>query len=107
MPGGLNSDVGTKLRDVKIKSCGERAVSPVDSFGKASSDVESLDNCKKEKNTNTKYKTDLFDPNDPKDRLDTLLKSLEKTNIDNFNDNTKRDGILLFDYSRISAAADE
>ncbi|KAK6619861.1 hypothetical protein RUM44_006261 [Polyplax serrata] len=91
--GGLNSDVGTKLRDVKIKSCGERAVSPVDSFGKASSDVESLDNCKKEKNTNTKYKTDLFDPNDPKDRLDTLLKSLEKTNIDNFNDNTKRDDV--------------
>lgn len=96
LTGGFSSDVGTKLKEGKSKIVGnsEKDISSIENFGESlgKSDIDSPDSCKKEKNINSKYKSDLFDSNDPKDRLDTLLKSLEKTNKDNFNDNTKRDG---------------
>lgn len=51
----------------------------------------SCDNTEKNEK-NLKFNTALFDTNDPKDRLDTLLKSLEKPTKENFNENTKQDG---------------
>ena len=46
--------------------------------------------------SNYKYNKGIFDSNDPKERLDTLLKSLEKPHKDNFNtENTKHDGKIF------------
>ncbi|EEB14590.1 Radixin, putative [Pediculus humanus corporis] len=103
--GGL-SDTGGKLKEIKLKTSKniEKDISSIENFGESLSkncDLDSQESFKKEKNVN-KYKSDLFDANDPKDRLDTLLKSLEKTNKDNLNDNTKKE-----DFEKISICSSE
>lgn len=60
------------------------------------SDSFKSDDAHNKNEMNFKYNAGIFDSNDPKDRLDTLLKSLEKGHKENFNENTKHDGNSIF-----------
>ncbi|KAL0267686.1 UNVERIFIED_CONTAM: hypothetical protein PYX00_009879 [Menopon gallinae] len=71
--------------DKHLKS-GNISVKKIDSFN-------SHENTEKNEK-NLKFNTTLFDANDPKERLDTLLKCLEKPTKENFNENPKSRVIL-------------
>lgn len=81
-----------KTSTTSYESSEKQSLSPGKDVSVSKNDSFKSEEAHNKNELNFKYNAGIFDSNDPKDRLDTLLKSLEKPHKDNFNENTKHDG---------------